>query len=76
MMWKNELHEIAGPIPFIIIDNKVDLQADQRVPLNGALNLSATLGAVNLFETSARTGEGVEEAFKLLAIKTHEYYIQ
>jgi len=76
MMWKNELHEIAGDIPFIIIGNKVDLQADRRVPLNEALNLSSALGAINIFETSAKTGEGIEEAFKLLAIKTHEYYIR
>ena len=74
-MWKNELHEIAGPIPFIIIGNKVDLQATRQVPINEALNLSSALGALNIFETSARTGEGVEEAFKLLAIKTYEYYI-
>ena len=75
VMWKTELHEIAGPIPFIINGNKVDLQATRQVPLNEALNLSAALGALNMFETSARTGDGVEEAFKLLAIKTHESYV-
>ena len=73
--WRNELNEIAGNIPFIIIGNKVDLQAGRQVPVRDALNMGSPLGALNVFETSAKTGEGVEEAFKLLAIKTHEYYV-
>ena len=75
MKWKTELNEIAGNIPFIIIGNKLDLQPRRQVPTVDALKMSSALGALSFFETSAKTGEGVENAFKLLAIKTHEYYV-
>ena len=74
MKWKTELNEIAGNIPFMIIGNKLDLQARRQVPSGDAVKMSSALGALSSFETSAKTGEGVEDAFKLLAIKTHEYY--
>lgn len=75
-MWKNELYHIAGRIPFIIIGNKADLQAKRQVPLSEAVKVGTALGALNVFETSAKTGDGVEDAFKLLAIKTYEHYVR
>ena len=75
MMWKTELNEIAGNIPFIIIGNKLDLEARRQVPTAEAMRVSSALGALSFFETSAKTGTGVEDAFKLLVIKTHEYYV-
>jgi small GTP-binding protein len=73
--WKSDLSEFAGNIPFFIIGNKFDLQVNRQVPAMEALNASSILGAVNFFEVSAKTGEGVEDIFKLLAIKTYEYYV-
>ena len=73
--WKSDLSEFAGNSPFFIIGNKLDLQAKRQVSTMEALKLSSILGAVNFFEGSAKTGEGVEDIFKLLAIKTYEYYV-
>lgn len=73
--WKNELYQIAGGIPFIVIGNKADLQAERQVPTDEAAQMCSALGALSFFETSAKTGAGVEEAFQKLALKTYEFYV-
>ncbi|NVM52790.1 MAG: GTP-binding protein [Candidatus Helarchaeota archaeon] len=68
--WKKDLFEFAGEIPFIIIGNKIDLE--HKIPEGDAMKLSYEINALDFFETSAKTGQGVENAFNLLAIKTYE----
>lgn len=70
--WKKDLHQFAGEIPFIIVGNKVDLKADRQVLKDEAKQVSLELKALDFFETSAKTGEGVEEAFNQLAIMTYK----
>ena len=72
--WRNELKEFAGDIPFIIIGNKNDLKSEILVPKENALKVAYELGALDFFETSAKTGEGVENAFTQLAIETFKKY--
>jgi small GTP-binding protein len=54
-----------GPVPFLLLLNKADLQEswDIRGPSVEALESAGWA----IFRTSARTGEGVEEAFHELA---------
>lgn len=54
-----------GPIPFLLLLNKADLPEDWELgePPGGTLESAA----VAVLRTSARTGEGVEEAFQELA---------
>ena len=68
--WKTDLYEFAGEIPFIIIGNKSDLPSS--IPAEEAIALSDKLGAQDHFETSAKTGAGVEKAFNQLAVKSFE----
>ena len=68
--WKTDLVEFAGEIPFIIIGNKNDLTS--AIPNEDAMQLSYKLGALDYFETSAKTGAGVEKAFNQLAVKSFE----
>ena len=71
-LWKKDLIEFAGNIPFIVIGNKLDLEQDRQVSKEEGSKYCSEIGAEDFFETSAKSGEGVEEAFIKLAIKTYE----
>ena len=63
------IHERAraelGEVPFVLLLNKADLSTEWEI--DGAVieELASDYGSV--FRTSAKTGEGVEEAFTMLA---------
>lgn len=73
--WRMDLFQFAGEIPFIIIGNKKDREDAREVPMELAVEYAQELGAQKFLETSARTGEGVEEAFKELAITTYQSHL-
>ena len=54
-----------GPIPFLLLLNKADLQ--ENWDLSGPSALTLEKAATAVLRTSAKTGEGVEEAFQELA---------
>jgi small GTP-binding protein len=64
-----ELHDRAqgklGPTPFVVALNKCDLAADWEVTEEAEQDMRARGWIV--LRTSAKTGEGVEEAFQSLA---------
>ena len=72
--WKHNLYQFAGEIPFIVIGNKSDLEADRKVTFEEAMELSYQLGALDFIETSAKTGSEVERAFNNLSINTYKDY--
>ncbi|MBN1802770.1 MAG: GTP-binding protein [Candidatus Lokiarchaeota archaeon] len=53
-------------IPYILIGNKADLEQDRAVLMDDAKRLAAEINAIQLIETSARSGMNVEDAFKKL----------
>ncbi|KAK8894705.1 Ras- protein Rab-27A [Tritrichomonas musculus] len=53
--------DMDNPIPIVVLGNKIDLASERKVSQDEALNFLA--GAYPYFETSAKTGEGVGEAF-------------
>src|SRR6056297_2739766 len=64
--WKQSLIDVRGEeIPFIVIGNKIDLKANQAISEKQAGAYAKNVGAPLLL-TSAKTGEGVEDAFKEL----------
>jgi small GTP-binding protein len=71
-VWRKDLEEFAGKAPFILIGNKIDLDANRQVPKADAKKIASELGALDFFETSAKTGAGVENAFRMLATKTFD----
>jgi len=55
--WKDELHRIAGDIPFIVLGNKSDLESQRQTGKRSGEDLCSEVSAVTFFETSAKTGE-------------------
>ena len=62
--WITQLREYAGSeVIIVIVANKIDLESDRRVPATEYLQYAKTNGAL-LAETSAKTGEGINEMIK------------
>lgn len=61
--WKEDLEKVTGPVPIIPIVNKSDLESE--LELKNVLETQAKLGRELLF-TSAKTGNGVQDAFENL----------
>ena len=57
--------EAVGPVPFILLLNKLDLAAQWEIDEPAFFKLVED--GWRVVRTSAKTGEGVEEAFELLA---------
>ena len=63
---KDAAHEEAiGKVPFVIVLNKVDLKDSWEVDDRTIEELTSK--GWHVFQSSAKTGQGVEEAFALLA---------
>ncbi len=63
--WTAEIKEICPNAPLVVLGNKADLP-DQKVTGAEMKQISQKLGAVDAIFTSAKTGQGVKEAFLLL----------
>ncbi|KAH0788318.1 small GTP-binding protein [Histomonas meleagridis] len=68
--WVDFLHQ-QGDIPFIIVGNKEDLTAE--ITEEEATNYSYSVGG-QYYSASAKTGSGVENAFRALEICAIEFY--
>ena len=72
--WRDNLREFAGDIPFILVGNKIDLENKRVVDFETGKKLANSLGAAEFFETSAKTGTEVGQAFKQLAVQTFQSF--
>lgn len=67
---QSRVHKTLGDAPFLVVLNKIDLAASWDL---GDEELAAVHGrGWDLLRTSAKTGEGVEEAFDRLATRVLE----
>ncbi|WEU39727.1 MAG: GTP-binding protein [Candidatus Odinarchaeum yellowstonii] len=60
--WLKEVEEFTGPIPMIICGNKIDLANQRQVSTKQGSSYASKLNKT-FIETSAKTGENVENAF-------------
>lgn len=63
--WKKEVEQVIPNKPFVIVGNKVDLIDERVVSKKEGEELAASYGA-SYFETSAKTGEHLDEVFLTL----------
>jgi len=77
--WLNDIKKFCGNIPIILFGNKVDLVDEEELSSNPDIPRSdsnveayATENRfVGYYKTSALTGQGVTDAFKVLVKKLH-----
>lgn len=67
--WMKEIRKGAGNIPIILIGNKRDLENLREVSNEMAINFLKLTNCFGFIETSAKTGDNVEEAFKMLTLE-------
>ena len=63
--WFNEVYQSCGRIPLILLGNKADLEELRSVTFEEADNLAETR-QLHFYETSAKTGKNVDDAFQSL----------
>ena len=72
--WLGELKKFTGNIPFILLGNKLDLEKDRTVPKEKGEEEAKKIGAINFYETSAKSGTAVDDAFEEVAKASVEYF--
>lgn len=71
--WIDSVFRVAGRVPVVIAVNKVDLKDEiLRLFDDEAVRLKAAQYDAPFIHTSAKTGQGVEEAFRLLGAQIIE----
>ena len=64
--WVKDIYSYCGEIPVIIFANKVDLVDDQNLDTSKIAELVKSNNFLGYFITSAKTGQGVIEAFNTI----------
>ena len=67
--WYNELKKYCGDIPVVLFANKVDLLNENDLNESEIQNLVNKLNLLGYYITSAKTGQGVIEAFSTIIEK-------
>jgi len=65
--WHNEIKKVSTNISLILVGNKIDLEENREVESQEGNILADNLG-LSYIETSAKTGENINDAFKMLAL--------
>ena len=73
-LWYNESIEISKKIALILVGNKIDLEDSRVVSTVEGEELAKKLG-LGYIETSAKTGENIEDAFRMLALQIVKKFV-
>ena len=69
--WHNELKKYCSDIPVILFANKVDLVEETSLIKTKIQEVTRELNFLGYFLTSAKTGQGVHEAFNVIIEKLY-----
>jgi small GTP-binding protein len=72
--WFKEIKEVSTTISLILVGNKIDLE-DQRVVIHEQGEELAQKLNLSYIETSAKTGENINDAFKMLALQMIKRFV-
>jgi Ras-related protein Rab-7A len=71
---ENGLINDTDSFPFVVLANKADKESERKVSKEQAMKwVESQEGNVEFFETSAKNGDAVEEAFNKVALMAKEY---
>lgn len=73
--WYSEIKQVSPKITLILVGNKIDLKEERVVTSEEGEALSKKL-QLTYIETSAKTGENINDAFKMLALQIIKRYIE
>ena len=72
--WGNDLKEYCGDIPVVIFGNKVDLIDEKKLDTSALEKIVEDENYLGYFITSAKTGEGVIDAFNAIIDELYVKY--
>ncbi|MFW9952369.1 MAG: GTP-binding protein [Candidatus Thorarchaeota archaeon] len=72
--WYSEVIKASPSLSLILVGNKIDLTTDRKVSSEEGEKLAQKL-KLSYIETSAKTGENIEDAFKMLALQIIQKYV-
>jgi small GTP-binding protein len=73
--WYMEVKKASPNIALILVGNKIDLESEREVTHEEGEELAQKL-ALTYIETSAKTGENINDAFKMLALQIIRKFIE
>lgn len=72
--WHNEIVKFCGDIPIVLFGNKVDLIDEKNFDEEKILKFIDKKGYLGYYKTSAKTGQGVHEAFQTIIQNLYSKY--
>jgi small GTP-binding protein len=72
--WHEDIKKYCGDIPIILFGNKLDLTDPEKLNDEKAVNFAEKRNFLGYYRTSAKTGNGVYEAFQAMIKNLYEKF--